>query len=143
MAGASCTGDAPNDVGNVDWSDTLIQDVNDDSIYSEPDMSPRAIDGSCAVMNFLSDKLYESKYTKGESGYIVIQMVVEKDSTPSQFEVLGDSTAPLLDYVALSKAKDVPKFIPAQKDGKVVRSTIGFAVLYKPKTKKEIPNKLK
>lgn len=143
MVVLSCTGKTSKDVGYVDRNDTLMLDVNDDSVYSNPDVSPQPIDGALSVMDFFHDKLYESPYTTGESGFIVIQMVVEKDGTPLHFEVFGDSTAPLLDYEAISKAKDVPKFIPAQKDGKVVRSTFASAVRYRPRTKNEKPNRQK
>ena len=113
----------------------LKQTVSDDSIYSKPDVLPKA-ENESYLIDFLGDKLCDLRNPgRGKAGtvFVIVNMVVEKDGTPTHFEVLGDSTAPQLNYQALSTAKELPKFTPARKDGKIVRSTYCAAVPYRMK----------
>ena len=113
----------------------LKQTVYDDSIYNKPDVLPKA-ENELSLIDFLGDKLCGLRNLGGVktgTAFVVVKMVVEKDGTPTHFEVLGDSTAPQLDYQALFTAKKLPKFTPAQKNGKIVRSTYCAAVPYRIK----------
>ena len=109
------------------------QSASDDNICHKPDVLPKAKD-ELSLINFLSDKLCDPhKASRGVKGkvFVVVNMVVEKDGTPTHFEVVGDATAPQLDHKALHKATELPLFTPAQKDGKIVRSTFCTAVPYR------------
>ena len=134
MAGtSSCIGNTQNDEA-AHAHGMMPQDTSDDSIYFKPDVLPKT-ESEVSLIHFLSDKFCDPQDSVGggKTGivFVVVNMVVEKDGTPTHFEVIGDSTAPQLDYRALRNAKELPKFTPAQKDGKIVRSTFCTAVPYR------------
>lgn len=143
MAGASCTGNAQNkNGGNATENDTTTvmpteatpQVAPEDSICDNPDVRPRydAKDSMAFLLDFLNKNLHfpEEAVKKGLQGTVIVQMVVEKDGTPTHFEVIRE-VDPLLDNEALRVAKLLPKFVPAQKDGKPVRCIFNFSVPYR------------
>ena len=142
MAGASCTGNAPNkNGGNASVNDTTIVVPKDsvpqnaeDSICNNPDVRPKYdTKGSVTfLLDFLNKNLHypEEAVKKELQGTVIVQMVVEKDGTPTHFEVIRE-VDPLLDNEALRVAKLLPKFVPAQKDGKPVRCIFNFSVPYR------------
>ena len=144
MAGASCTGNAQNNNGGnatvndstvVVPKDSVPQNV-EDSICDNPDVRPQydAKDSMTFLLDFLSKNLHhpEEAVKKEIQGTVIVQMVVEKDGTPTHFEVIRE-VDPLLDNEALRVAKLLPKFVPAQKDGKPVRCIFNFSVPYRLK----------
>lgn len=145
MAGASCTGNAQNNNGgNASDNDTTVvameqdapQTAPADSICDNPDVRPRydAKDSMSFLLDFLNKNLHfpEEAVKKGLQGTVIVQMVVEKDGTPTHFEIIRE-VDPLLDNEALRVAKLLPKFVPAQKDGKPVRCLFNFSVPYRLK----------
>ena len=142
MAGASCTGNAQTNNGvNASVNDTIVIEPKDsvpqvapeDSICNNPDVRPKydTKGSESFLLNFLNKNIHypEEAVKKGLQGTVIVQMVVEKDGTPTHFEVIRE-VDPLLDNEALRVAKLLPKFVPAQKDGKPVRCIFNFSVPY-------------
>lgn len=106
----------------------------EDGICSNPDVRPQydAEDASTFLVDFLNKNLHypEEAVAKKVQGTVIVQMVVEKDGTPTHFEVIR-KVDPLLDKETLRVAKLLPKFKPAQKDGKPVRCIFNFSVPYR------------
>ena len=145
MAGMSCMGNAQNNNGeNTNQNDTtavMEQDANpqvaaEDSICDNPDVRPKyaAKDVTSFMLDFMNKNMRypEEAVEKKLEGTVVVQMVVEKDGTPTHFEVIR-GIDPILDDETLRVAKLLPKFVPAQKDGKPVRCLFNFSVPYRLK----------
>lgn len=145
MAGASCTSNAKNnEVTNTQKCDssaavvveTPTQVAPEDSICEEPDVRPQydAKDQMSFLLNFYNKNLrYPEEASKnGLDGTVNVQMVVEKDGTPTNFEIIREAH-PLLDAEALRVAKLLPKFKPGMKDGKPVRCLFIFSVPFRCK----------
>lgn len=145
MAGVSCTSNAKNNqLNNTLRSDssqeviveTLILVAPEDSICKEPDVRPQydAKDQMSFLLNFLNKNLHypEEASKKGIDGTVNVQMVVERDGTPTNFEIIREAH-PLLDAEALRVAKLLPKFKPAMNDGKPVRCDFIFSVPFRCK----------
>lgn len=118
----------------TDTTTVISQVVPNDYIYDNPDVRPKynAKDPMTFLLDFLRKNLrYPEEAVKKElQGTVIVQMVVEKDGTPTHFEVIRE-VDPLLDNEALRVAKQLPKFVPAQKDGKPVRCIFNFSVPYR------------
>ena len=145
MAGMSCMGNAQNNNGeNANQNDTtavMEQDANpqvaaEDSICDNPDVRPKYAtkDVTSFMLDFMNKNMRypEEAVEKKLEGTVVVQMVVEKDGTPTHFEVIR-GIDPILDDETLRVAKLLPKFVPAQKDGKPVRCLFNFSVPYRLK----------
>lgn len=139
MAGTSCTGSAQtgnsgNDTTTVMPQEAAPQAAPEDSICNNPDVRPKydAEDSMTFLLDFLNKNLHypEEAIKKELQGTVIVQMVVEKDGTPTYFEIIRE-VDPLLDNEALRVAKLLPKFVPAQKDGKPVRCIFNFSIPYR------------
>jgi len=143
MAGASCTSNAKNnEVTNTQECDSSAtvaveapaQVAPEDSICNNPDVRPQydAEDAGTFLVDFLNKNLHypEEAVAKKVQGTVIVQMVVEKDGTPTHFEVIRKVDS-LLDEETLRVAKLLPKFKSAQKDGKPVRCIFNFSVPYR------------
>ena len=67
---------------------------------------------------------------RGEQGRIIIKCIVEKDGSLSNFEII-ESVSPSCDAEAIRVTKNSPKWIPAKKNGKPVRVSISFPLVFK------------
>ena len=145
MVGASCTSNANNNqVNNIHEGDSSAtvaaeaptQVAPEDSICDNPDVRPQydAKDQMSFLLNFLNKNLHypEEASKNGIDGTVNVQMVVEKDGTPTNFEIIREAH-PLLDAEALRVAKLLPKFKPGMKDGKPVRCHFIFSVPFRCK----------
>lgn len=106
------------------------QSAPSDGICRTPDVPPRPQD-EFALIAFLSDRLSAPRKASGGAkgkAFAVVSMAIERDGTLTHLEVVGDSTAPRLDRNALRRAAGMPRFAPALKDGRAVRSTYSVAV---------------
>jgi TonB family protein len=139
----SCTGNSRNIVHDANEENDTVeiaqeldstQDSQEDSICSNPDTRPKynAKDPVGFMIDFLRKNLHypEEAVKKELQGTVIVQMVVERDGTPTHFEVVRE-VDPLLDNETLRIAKLLPKFIPAQKDGKPVRCIFNFSVPFR------------
>ena len=144
MAEASCTSNAKNNEVNNTQENGSVQEVAvatayvapEDSICNNPDIRPQydAKDQMSFLLNFLNKNLHYPEEASKNSidGTVNVQMVVEKDGTPTNFEIIREAH-PLLDAEALRVAKLLPKFKPAMKDGKPVRCHFIFSVPFRCK----------
>lgn len=144
MAGASCTSNAKNNEENNNQENGSVQEVavatayvaSEDSICNNPDVRPQydAKDQMSFLLNFLNKNLHypEEASKKGIDGTVNVQMVVEMDGTPTNFEIIREAH-PLLDAEAMRVAKLLPKFKPGMKDGKPVRCLFIFSVPFRCK----------
>ena len=145
MAGASCTSNAKNNqVNNIHEGDSSAtvaveapaQVAPEDSVCDNPDVRPQydAKDQMSFLLDFLNKNMHypEEASKKGIDGTVNVQMVVEKDGTPTNFEFIRQ-VDPFLDAEAMRVAKLLPKFKPAMKDGKPVRCHFIFSVPFRCK----------
>ena len=74
------------------------------------------------LLKFLQDNLKypESAMKNNVQGRVIVQFVVEKDGTPTEFNVLR-AVNPDLDAEALRVLKTMPKWKPGMQKGEVVR----------------------
>ena len=104
-------------------STKIIEDVN---IYADKDVDKKAYftNGSDAWNQFLKSTVHYPDYiTKtANNGIVKLKFVVEKNGSVSHIEVI-QSQGDDLDAEAVSTLFSSPSWTPAQKDGKVVRST--------------------
>ncbi len=109
---------------------------SDIDICDNPDVRPQydAKDQMSFLLDFLNKNLHypEEASKKGIDGTVNVQMVVEKDGTPTNFKFIRQ-VDPLLDAEAMRVAKLLPKFRPAKKDGKPVRCYFIFSVPFRCK----------
>lgn len=111
----------------------------EDSIYVFVEKKPEFPGGNNALMAFLSKniKYPEEALEKSIQGKVVVSFVVEKDGTLSQKKV-EKSVHPLLDAEAMRVVSSMPKWIPGERGGKVVRSRyvlpFGFKCTVMPET---------
>lgn len=144
MAGASCTSNAKNNEENNNQENGSVQEVavatayvaSEDSICNNPDVRPQydAKDQMSFLLNFLNKNLHypEEASKNGIDVTVNVQMVVEKDGTPTNFDFIRQ-VDPLLDAEAMRVAKLLPKFKPGMKDGKPVRCLFIFSVPFRCK----------
>lgn len=144
IGGVSCMDPQSSISKNVSENDTIavMQGKNmqqvalDDSICDNPDVRPKydAEDAMMFLLDFLKKNIHypEGAVKQELQGTVIVQFVVERDGTPTHFKVIRE-VDPLLDNEALRVAKLLPKFIPAQKDGKPVRCIFNFSVPYRLK----------
>ena len=92
MAGTSCTGSAQtgnsgNDTTTVMPQEAVPQATPEDSICNNPDVRPKydAEDSMTFLLDFLNKNLHypEEAIKKELQGTVIVQMVVEKDGTPT------------------------------------------------------------
>lgn len=88
--------------------------------------------GEPAMYKYLAQniKYPESAMKAGHQGRSVVQFIVQADGSLSNFEIVR-STYPELDGEAIRVIATMPKWIPAQLDGKAVSSTYTLPVTFK------------
>ena len=103
-----------------------------DPICEKPDQQASFPGGEAKLFQFLAQNtVYPKECTdSGVQGRVVVSMTIERDGSLSQFKVLK-SAAPLLDEEALRVIKLMPRWLPAKKDGKSVRSNFVFPVTFR------------
>jgi TonB family protein len=131
---ASASGNIPSEPCKSSTATVIPEGSAEDDICSNPDVRPKynaenAID---FLVDFLRKNLHypEEAVKKGLQGTVIVQMVVERDGTPTNFKVVKE-VHPLLDNEALRVAKLLPKFIPAKKDEKPVRCIFNISIPYR------------
>ena len=101
-------------------------------IYVAVDQAAQFPGGQGALMKWLA---YEIMYPveaaeKDIQGRVVVQFVVEKDGTITNPKI-ARGVDPYLDKEALRVIRKMPKWIPATKDGQVVRSYFNLPVTFR------------
>ncbi len=91
-------------------------------VFMVAEQMPEYPGGMKELFKFLQDnvKYPESAMKKNVQGRVIVQFVVEKDGTPTEFNVVR-SVDPDLDAEALRVLKTMPKWKPGMQRGEVVR----------------------
>lgn len=96
--------------------------VTKDEAFAVVEQMPEFPGGMKELMSFLSKNIKYPKAAQenGIQGRVIVQFVVEKDGTPTEFKVMR-SVDPALDAEALRVMQEMPKWKPGMQRGQVVR----------------------
>jgi protein TonB len=97
----------------------------DTTVYDVVEVFPEFSGGEKALLKFLSDNIVYPKEARGKGkkgieGCVMIEFIVEKDGSLSNFTIKR-SIHPLLDDEALRVVKLMPNWMPGKQNGKPVR----------------------
>ena len=103
-----------------------------DEVFMVVEQMPEFPGGIQELMSFLSKNIkYPSiAQENGIQGRVIVQFVVEKDGTPTEFKVIR-SVDPYLDAEALRVMKEMPKWKPGMQRGQVVRVKYTIPVTFR------------
>ena len=103
-----------------------------DEVFMVVEQMPEFPGGIQEFMSFLSKniKYPASAMAKNVQGRVIVQFVVEKDGTPTEFKVIR-SVDPDLDAEALRVMKEMPKWKPGMQRGQVVRVKYTLPVTFR------------
>ena len=103
-----------------------------DEVFMVVEKMPEFPGGMQELINYLSKnvKYPASAMKKNVQGRVIVQFVVEKDGTPTEFKVLR-SVDPDLDAEALRVMKEMPKWKPGMQKGQAVRVKFTVPVSFK------------
>lgn len=103
-----------------------------EEVFMVAEQMPEFPGGMKELLKFLQDNLKypENAMKNNVQGRVIVQFVVEKDGTPTEFKVLR-SVGPDLDAEALRVMKAMPKWKPGMQKGQVVRVKFTVPVSFK------------
>lgn len=103
-----------------------------DEVFMVAEQMPEFPGGMKEMLKFLQEnvKYPENAMKNNVQGRVIVQFVVEKDGTPTEFKVLR-SVDPDLDAEALRVMKAMPKWKPGMQKGQVVRVKFTVPVSFK------------
>ena len=103
-----------------------------EEVFMVAEQMPEFPGGMKVLLKFLQDNLKypENAMKNNVQGRVIVQFVVEKDGTPTEFKVLR-SVDPDLDAEALRVMKAMPKWKPGMQKGQVVRVKFTVPVSFK------------
>lgn len=103
-----------------------------DEVFMVVEKMPEFPGGIKELMSFLSKNIKYPKAAQenGIQGRVIVQFVVEKDGTPTEFKVMR-SVDPDLDAEALRVMKEMPKWKPGMQKGQVVRVKYTLPVTFR------------
>ena len=106
--------------------------VAKENAYDVVEQMPEFPGGMKEMLKFLQDNLKypESAKKNNLEGRVIVQFVVEKDGTPTEFNVVR-SVDPDLDAEALRVLKTMPKWKPGMQKGEAVRVKFTVPVAFK------------
>lgn len=130
--GASEKQDAKEETVAPDSVAALTDSVAKDEVFMVAEQMPEFPGGMKELLKFLQDnvKYPESAMKKNVQGRVIVQFVVEKDGTPTEFNVVR-SVDPDLDAEALRVLKTMPKWKPGMEKGEAVRVKFTVPVAFK------------
>ncbi len=107
---------------------------DDNKVYSpkEVDEESHFVGGNDEAMKYLTDNInYPSDAAKeGIQGRVIVKFHIKKDGSPTKVKVLR-GVFPSLDEEAVRVIKEMPKWVPAKKDGKVVQQYVVFPISFR------------
>lgn len=132
---ASQTEDAKEEVvapASTDVTAVPTDSVAKDEVFMVAEQMPEFPGGMKELLKFLQDNLKypENAMKNNVQGRVIVQFVVEKDGTPTEFKVLR-SVDPDLDAEALRVLQTMPKWKPGMQRGEVVRVKYTVPVSFK------------
>lgn len=103
-----------------------------EEVFMVVEQMPEYPGGMKEMLKFLQEnvKYPENAMKNNVQGRVIVQFVVEKDGTPTEFKVLR-SVDPDLDAEALRVMKAMPKWKPGMQKGQVVRVKFTVPVSFK------------
>ncbi len=103
-----------------------------EEVFMVAEQMPEYPGGMKKMLKFLQEnvKYPENAMKNNVQGRVIVQFVVEKDGTPTEFKVLR-SVDPDLDAEALRVMKAMPKWKPGMQKGQVVRVKFTVPVSFK------------
>ena len=130
--GASEKQDAKEETVAPDSVAAPTDGVAKDEVFMVAEQMPEYPGGMKELFKFLQDnvKYPESAMKKNVQGRVIVQFVVEKDGTPTEFNVVR-SVDPDLDAEALRVMKTMSKWKPGMQRGEVVRVKYTVPVSFK------------
>ncbi|MBM6962499.1 M56 family metallopeptidase [Phocaeicola plebeius] len=103
-----------------------------EEVFMVAEQMPEYPGGMKEMLKFLQEnvKYPENAMKNNVQGRVIVQFVIEKDGTPTEFKVLR-SVDPDLDAEALRVMKAMPKWKPGMQKGQVVRVKFTVPVSFK------------
>ena len=103
-----------------------------EEVFMVAEQMPEFPGGMKELLKFLQDNLKypENAMKNNVQGRVIVQFVVEKDGTPTEFKV-ARSVDPDLDAEALRVLQTMPKWKPGMQRGKIVRVKFTVPVSFK------------
>lgn len=103
-----------------------------EEVFMVAEQMPEYPGGMKEMLKFLQENVQypENAMKNNVQGRVIVQFVVEKDGTPTEFKVLR-SVDPDLDAEALRVMKAMPKWKPGMQKGQVVRVKFTVPVSFK------------
>lgn len=103
-----------------------------EEVFMVAEQMPEFPGGMKEMLKFLQEnvKYPENAMKNNVQGRVIVQFVIEKDGTPTEFKVLR-SVDPDLDAEALRVMKAMPKWKPGMQKGQVVRVKFTVPVSFK------------
>ncbi len=103
-----------------------------DEVFMVVEQMPEFPGGMKELMTYLKDNIKYPKAAQDKKvqGRVIVQFVVEKDGTPTEFNVIR-SVDPTLDAEALRVMKEMPKWKPGMQKGQAVRVKYTVPVSFK------------
>jgi periplasmic protein TonB len=101
-----------------------------DSVYKYVDVPPSFPGGSSATLKWIREniRIPQQALDEGFTGRIAASFIVEKDGTITHVEIRKTSS-PELDLQLKKTFESMPKWIPAQHNGQIVRSEFHLPVI--------------
>ena len=115
-------------------SDYVVCD-EDTTIYVIVDKLPEYPGGEEARLKFIWDNLNYPKEARGKGknkgfeGHVHVGFIVEKDGSLTTFSI-AKSAHPILDEEAMRVVKLMPKWIPGERQGKIVRVRLQMPITF-------------
>jgi len=111
----------------------LKADINDE-VFSSVDKSPRFPGGEEQMRRYIDRQMQfpEEIVGKGIQGQVIVKFIVRKTGEITDVQV-GRSVHPLLDEEAVRIVKGMPKWIPADYQGKFVSAPYELFIFFKKK----------
>ena len=111
-------------------------DSSEDDLYiNEYNKRATFPGGNMKLPAFIKENLKYPEDADGAHGRVIVNILVEEDGSISDVEVVR-GVHPSLDAEAVRVAKLMPKWQPAERGGKPVRSRFNFPVYFKLELKK-------
>ena len=117
-----------------DAAETPAENPAEEKAFDVVEQMPEYSGGMQELMTFLQEniKYPKSAQERKVEGRVIVQFVVEKDGTPTEFNVVR-SIDPTLDEEALRVLKAMPKWKPGMQKGQPVRVKYTIPVSFKLK----------
>lgn len=130
--GASEKQDAKEETVALDSVAAPTDSVAKDEVFMVAEQMPEFPGGMKELLKFLQEnvKYPENAMKNNVQGRVIVQFVIEKDGTPTEFKV-ARSVDPDLDAEALRVLQTMPKWKPGMQRGEVVRVKFTVPVSFK------------